>query len=120
MEIAGYISNKAEPIINIIVRGLRAQIEIEAIIDTGFNGCLCLPIEIAVQLGLELCAVEKYELADGDIKRVNVFMGSIIWFNKGERINIILTDSEQALIGTSLLQDKRLEIDFRSDKVTIS
>ena len=119
MEIAGYISNKGEPVINIMVKGLRTRTEIEVIIDTGFNGYLCLPTEIAVQLGLELCAVEKYELADGTIKRANVFMGSIIWFNEEEKSNIILTDSGQALIGTSLLQDKRLKIDFMNNKVTI-
>ncbi|MGQ9631394.1 MAG: Uma2 family endonuclease [bacterium] len=36
-------------------------------------GDLCLPVQIAIQLGLELCGIELYELADRTIQRENVF-----------------------------------------------
>jgi len=42
------------PTANLDVSGSRGSIRITAIIDTGFDGYVCLPTSVAVQLGLEL------------------------------------------------------------------
>lgn len=65
MVIEGRINELREAVLPLVVTGLRAQARVDAVIDTGFSGDLCLPIEIAIQLGLELCGIELYELADG-------------------------------------------------------
>ena len=36
-------------------------------VDSGFDGFLCLPIEVAVGLGLELVTTIPVELADGTV-----------------------------------------------------
>ena len=42
------------PTADLEIMGSRASMAIAAIIDTGFDGYVCLPTSIAVQLGLEL------------------------------------------------------------------
>ena len=50
------------------VTGARKTIAISAIVDTGFEGFVCLPVRLAVHLGLELTGQQVIELADGTRK----------------------------------------------------
>lgn len=45
--------------------GTRRSVELDAILETGFEGDICVPIDVAVTLGLELVGVDTFELADG-------------------------------------------------------
>lgn len=53
------------PSADVEIRGSRGSMPITAIIDTGFDGYICLPTSIAVQLGLELVSQGSVELAVG-------------------------------------------------------
>ncbi len=112
MMIEGRINELREAVLELVVTGLRAQARVDAVIDTGFSGDLCLPIETAIQLGLELCGIEFYELADGVIQRANVFKAKVEWFSEEKEIEVILTESSQALVGTGMLVGKKVELDF--------
>lgn len=117
--IKGYVNEYGQATIKIEVKGTKAQIEVNAQIDTGFGGEVYLPIPIAIQLGLELCGDTGIELADGTRKNDLVFIGFIVWGGKEEEVKIILTNSQQTLIGAGLLQGKILEIDFLKRLVEI-
>lgn len=54
--------------IRVIVTGIRRETSFDAIIDTGFDGYLCLPVQIAIQVGLELYGAQVSELADGSTR----------------------------------------------------
>jgi clan AA aspartic protease len=111
-KLEGKINELGEAIIQLAVKGLRTQAKVDAVIDTGFSGDLCLPIQVAIQIGLELCGVEFYELADGSIQRTNVFRAKVEWFEEEKEVEVILTESRSALIGTGMLIGKKLEMDF--------
>lgn len=110
--VEGYVNEYGQTIIKLKVKGTKGEVEVEAHIDTGFNGEVCLPIPIAIQLGLELSGDLCVELADGTRKKELIFIGSIIWEGEEKEVKIILTNFRHTLIGTDLLQDKVLEIDF--------
>ena len=57
------------PTFSLSVGGFRREVEITAVVDTGFDDCLCLPTDLAVTLGLELFTTADVELADGSIKK---------------------------------------------------
>lgn len=116
----GYFDEYGHPRIEISVIGIRATCSIEAVIDTGFDGDLCLPIQIAIQLGMELRDILYIELADGTIKDELVFAGAINWEGETKEVRVILTSSEDALIGIGLLAEKRLEIDFGKRSINIT
>ena len=64
--ISGVVTHDRQAVIHLTVRGPAGQEqEIEAIIDTGFDGSLSLPSSIVVQLGLPWRQRGRALLADG-------------------------------------------------------
>jgi clan AA aspartic protease len=107
------------PTAEIEVSGFRSSIKIEALIDTGFNGFICMPLERAVTLGLELVGSEIVELADGSQRRDVLFGGTAKLLRHARPVKISLTEGDDTLIGTELLDDCRLTIDFPRGKVQL-
>jgi len=52
--IHGYFDGAGRPRVTVSVFGNRGETTIDALIDTGFDGALCVPIPVAIPLGLEL------------------------------------------------------------------
>lgn len=107
------------PTAEIEVIGTRRRRRVTALIDTGFSGYLCIPTTIARDLGLELCGSQEVELADGRWIKQLEFHGKVRFLDHEHHVIIALTDSETALIGTSLLGDCRLTIDFPAKKIQL-
>jgi predicted aspartyl protease len=62
--IEGHIRESGTPVVPLQVIGIGGRTAtVEGILDTGFDGFLCLPIPIAVTLGLELIDARSAELA---------------------------------------------------------
>jgi len=117
--VEGYVNEYGQPVVEITVVGSRGSITIDAILNTGFDGDVCLLTQAAIQLGLELAATQLIELADGTRKRELVFAGKGIFGRKERAIEIILTEARDTLMGTRLLAEKILEIDFAKRTVEI-
>ena len=73
----GYIDECGQGRVRVGIIGRKMEIAVDAVIDTGFDGYLCLPVQLAIHLGLELSGSIKVELADGSIKRET----GLQWFN---------------------------------------
>jgi len=116
----GYIDDVLSPRLKVKVSGLRGIIELDAIVDTGFNGDLCIPVTLAVQLGLVLEYVHEVELADGSRKRVPVYSCDAELNGLKMRAEVILTDGTDALIGANMLKTLRLTIDYIAGKVVVT
>ena len=105
--------------VEIEVSGLRASATVEAVVDTGFDGAVCLPLDIAVPLGLELAGTEWAEYADGRIERELWFRGTVQFLGETQTVRISLTESEEALAGMALLKGCTLFIDCDTGNVRI-
>lgn len=118
--IRGYLDEYHQPRVAITVRGSRQDITLDVVIDTGFDGQLCLPVPLAIEIGLELYGAQRTELADGSIKSELVFLGQAGFVGRpSQEVEILLTDSDDALLGVEFLLDWRLEIDFSQRVVQI-
>ena len=118
--IEGHIDELYQALISISVIGIRDEVVLDAVVDTGFSGEVCLPVPVAIQLGLELWGSEEFELADGTSKEELVFRGNVLFGGEEREVAIILTNANQALIGMELLQTQNvLRIDFRERTITI-
>lgn len=107
------------PKATIIVGGLRRSARINAIVDTGFNGYVCIPIKTARNLGLELIGSLVAQYADGSEKKELIFSGWVEFLSLKRSVEIEVTDGE-ALIGTGLLANCDLSIDFVSGDVRLT
>ena len=119
--IVGTIRETGTPTLRLKVTGRGGnEITIEGILDTGFDGFLCLPIPLAVSLGLELIDVTRAELADGTVMEDElVFAGRAEWDGVVTDIDILLTRSGDALIGTAFLKDYLVQLDYQAHTVRI-
>lgn len=117
--ITGRLDARNQAIVEITVLGRRMSVPIEAILDTGFDGDLCMPVQIAIQLGLELCGLQRVELADGSRKNELVFAGIARFGECQGEVEIALAESKDTLIGTHLLLGHVLEIDYVGKTVQI-
>lgn len=87
------------------------DVEIQFVVDTGFEGFLTLPPEVVAKLGLPYVAKIQANLADNSKVTTNAYALKIVW-NGVERDVIVLAMGRRPLIGTALLEDFHLSIDF--------
>jgi len=115
--ISGRVNSFDEPEIALflIIRGKR--IRKKAIIDTGFNGYLSAPLSLARDW--YFFGYEKYEIATGDIVEQRVYLGKISWNKNLQDVYAVTSHSKDILIGTKLLLQNKLFIDFPKKKITI-
>lgn len=99
--------------------GLLSRVKIDAAVDTCFEGEVCLPATAAIELGLVLMGREEFEYADGRREMDYLFAGEAIFMGEQKPISIVLTQSNQALIGTELMADCTLTVDFPTGRVDI-
>jgi clan AA aspartic protease len=107
------------PTARIDVIGSRQAETLTAIVDTGFDGDFCLPTRHAVQLGLELIGEQIVELADGTRRKELMFAGSVRFLGTTREVKLMLTNSEDALIGTRLMNHYPASIDFPGGHVKL-
>lgn len=119
--IEGTIWETGTPMLALKVIGKEGvEVSLEGILDTGFDGFLCLPIPVAVSLGLELIDATDTELADGSVVEDDlVFAGRAEWDGTVMDIEILLTRAADVLIGTSFLKSYIVQLDYRANTVGI-
>lgn len=110
--IEGYVNEALEPVVEIGLKGEDAIAMILAVVDTGFSGHLCLAEQYIDQLEMVFKFVERYELANGEVIVKDVFLGNVAFDGREQEVDLILTSSQDTLIGASLLQDYKLSIDY--------
>ena len=107
--INGSVSSDLEAVVRLPLRGPQGEIEIEVVVDTGFNGCLSLPLEIIDELGLEFQSKGVGELADGSKKSFGIYEALVFWNGRLLRIPVGALDSAP-LLGMTLLHGSELAI----------
>ena len=84
--------------------------EIEAIVDTGFNGHLTLPQHIVDRLGLVFYTVSSAIVADGSVSPSSVYMGKLVFDGSRTDVLIDVQPNCNILLGTALLEEWGLSL----------
>jgi predicted aspartyl protease len=114
-----FFDSRNHPKIRLAVGGAKQSSLLEAILDTGFDGYLSLPINIAVTLGIELAAIIPVEYADGRRNQELVFSVKVSFGGMEETVPATLTAGAEALAGTALLAKYELGVNFPRRKITL-
>jgi clan AA aspartic protease len=88
-------------------------------IDTAFNGGLAIPRQIVERLGLKQASTTQAILADGHAVDLETFTCHMEWFGRACRTQVVANDGEFPLLGTLLLADRKLTIDYKSKRVSL-
>ena len=93
--------------------------EIDAIIDTGFDGWLSLPASIVARLGLAWRRRGRALLADGSESVFDIYEATVDWDGQARRIAVDEAETVP-LIGMSLLEGYELTVQVqRGGNVTV-
>lgn len=93
--------------------------KILAWIDTAFNGGLAIPRDLAAGLGLVEVSYAEAILADGKSVELPLFRCIIDWFGHSYETEIAANDGKFPLLGTVLLSDRDLHIDYKAKTVAL-
>lgn len=113
-EIRGEVTAAREAVVPVRIIG---GVEVEAVIDTGFDSMLTLPAEIVAELGLPFIMTVPCRLAGGVRQVADLVSAQIEWLGEVRRVDaVVLPD---CLIGTELLEGACLTIDYERHTVLI-
>jgi clan AA aspartic protease len=87
------------------------DLTLEVVVDTGFTGHLALPPAAATAMGLSFLHRIPADLADDSTIEVSVYAATILW-NGAERTVRVLATGRRPLVGTALLEDCELVVQF--------
>jgi clan AA aspartic protease len=106
----GSVNLQREAVIKLVIIGDQSQkMAVDAVVDTGFNGDLILPIEIVLELELIPQGYQKATLGDGTISQFRVYTGTVIWDGSRTVVEVNAATSG-VLIGMGLLEGYKLEV----------
>jgi len=107
--ILGTFDRSGSAIVNIRVAGTNPAREYAAVIDTGFNAFIAMPIAVTIDLGLRSEGAARVTLGDGSTIDNFVARGAVTLGGKTKACDILLDEnSTEILIGLSLLRGFRL------------
>ena len=90
------------------------------LIDTGFNGSLCLPRSLMSELELKKISEEEIFGIGLHTEIVDIALTKITWFGQQTEIEVLINDGDDRLLGSELLDGKILKINYRNKKVSVS
>ena len=94
--------------------------EVVAWVDTAFNGGLTIPKAFIDDLGLPKESSIEAILADGQTVALETFGCYLDWFGGTYQTQVVAGVGAYALLGTLLLADRRLAIDYLAKTVELT
>ncbi len=109
--ITGDVNDALEATIRVTVVGPnRQEVEVDAVLDTGFTDHLTLSSSTIRSLGLPFIGSEDACLADGSLVRLNLYLATAKWHD--EERGIVVSEAEGGpLVGMSLLHGSQVVLD---------
>ena len=93
---------------------------IECLIDTGFNGALVLPRAEATRLNLTVLGRVPI-IGVGRARQIaDIAELEIEWLGQSRAVEVIISDGDDSLLGTELLDGSRLVLDYVAYIATVS
>lgn len=93
---------------------------LDCLIDTGFDGALVLPRSEASRLNLTVLGRAPI-VGVGRIRSVaDIAELEVDWLGEARAVEVIISDGDDSLLGTELLDGSRLVVDYINYTVTVS
>lgn len=116
MQIDGYFNLSDEPVVELGV----GSSPLELLVDTGFNGSLIIPSQIANRLELRFEGPEEFQSVTGEVFLADAYSVEVDWL--GDKIRVAVAASKhvkEAILGGQMLKHCCLTIDYGNRTVTV-
>lgn len=110
--ITGVVTEHGTAVITVSVLALnQTATTVDAVIDTGFNGFLTLPLPQIARLQFPYEGTMRVELGNGQEVELDMFSGTMLW--EGQvREGLVLAAEGSPLVGMGLREGSRLCLDI--------
>ena len=111
--IEGIVNANYEAVIILVLQGHGGQAqEVDAVIDTGYNGTLTLPPTLIAELGLPFIGEGRAFLANGEEETFDVYGVTVLWDGRARYIETDAVGMDP-LVGMSLMDNHSLYMEIR-------
>ena len=119
---SGFVDRDNRALFSVSLRStLNGEIStIEAWIDTAFDGHFVFSSNLIEELGLETLVETDAILADGTKVTLETYVAYLDWFGEQIPVQVVANEGQFPLLGTALLNERRLVIDYRQRTVELS
>jgi len=93
---------------------------IKCVLDTGFNGSLLLPREFVEINAMLFVGREKVMMVEEISTEIDTAIAEVNWLDEEFSIRIFISETDEFLIGTQMLADTLLEINYKNRTVKIT
>lgn len=118
--ITGAIENGIHPRVMVDLLTAPTQVQIDALVDSGFDGQLALHYDAADRYQLDPIKLAEVTYANGQRAKELVCLGKILWHGQARRVQVVLSDDEDPAIGTRLLKGSIMTMNFVDNSLTIA
>ena len=113
----GRVNQRREALVELEVSGRRRHARIPCAIDTGYTGTLVLPERLVNDLELPYAGSIMARLADGSLLELPSYETAVTWLDGTRAVLASAVLADHALVGTALLDGRRLTIDYAARSV---
>jgi clan AA aspartic protease len=93
---------------------------LECLVDTGFSGALVLPQEFVARLNTIEVGRELFNVVGGNQMEADIVLVEVEWLGIKRLIRAIVSEGDDALIGTELLDGTVLTVDYIDATVKVT
>ena len=112
--IEGAVNGALQAVVGLPLRGPTGRdLEVEAVVDTGFDRFLTLPPRVVSELGLTFAGVNLVQLADGSEAALDGYAVTVLWDSRPRRVVAYVSDTAP-LVGMALLAGHSLCVDIEA------
>lgn len=106
----GVVNARCEAVVRLRVRGpTGTELDVSAIVDSGFTSSLALPVAAVTALGLVRQSGGSATLADGSVRQFEIYIAHVEWEGKWRPVLVSAVGNEP-LVGMRLLRGHDLRI----------
>jgi clan AA aspartic protease len=113
----GFIDENSEAVLSVKLTNGAA---INCVLDTGFNGTLILPRQFTEENSIITFGRVQIDLVEEKTAEVDVASAEVRWLGSEISVNILVSETDESLIGTQMLAGSVLEIDYKNLTVKIT
>ena len=117
----GKVDNKCRALLELQVGRRIGSVPTPVLIwvDTAFDGHLVFPQEIIEELQLDALAKTEAVLADGSKVVMDTYLCYVDWFGEQTALQVIANEGKFPLLGTALLDQRVLHVDYVTKTVSL-
>ena len=106
--ITGRVTVQRDAIVGLVVLARAQQPhDVDAVLDTGFNGFLTLPRAMVQTLQLPLAGNRRVTLGDGSTVVLDLYLSTVLWDTQPREV-LVLQAEGSPLMGMALLYGNRV------------